>query len=122
MKYEPDKKRILSVEDDADSCDLIKFILSEYEVIFAKNISEALHTFDSDKFHLCVLDSWLSDGNGIDLCAKIRQIDENVPIIFASGIGNFSDVQKAIEAGAQAFLVKPYFPEELQKVVKELVN
>lgn len=122
MKNETAKKRILSVEDDADSCDLIQFVLSEYEVIFAKNVGEAIHIFDSGKFHLCLLDNWLSDGIGVDLCARIRRIDKNIPIIFASGIGNPHDVQKAIEAGAQAFLIKPYFPEDLQKIVKELIS
>lgn len=116
------KKRILSVEDDADSRELLEFVLSDYEVVFAGGIREALAAFKNKDFHLCLLDSRLSDGDGTDLCSKIRVLNESVPIVFASGVGNKSDIQKAISSGAQAYLVKPYFPEELQKIVKELIE
>lgn len=122
MKNATGKKRILSVEDDSDSCELLEYILSDYEITFANNITEAFHKFTSQEFHLCVLDNWLSDGVGIELCARIRNLNNQIPIVFASGIGNLSDIQQAIEAGAQAFLVKPYLPEELQKIVKELIS
>lgn len=116
------KKRILSVEDDADSCELIEFVLSDYEVVFASSIREAVRLFQNDNFHLCLLDNRLSDGAGTELCSKIRTLNESVPIVFASGIGHKMDIQKALDAGAQAYLVKPYFPEELQKIVKELIE
>lgn len=116
------KKRILSVEDDADSCELLEFVLADYEVVFASGIGEAVRLFQNGNFHLCLLDNWLSDGAGIELCLKIRILNEAVPIVFASGIGHKNDIQKALDAGAQAYLVKPYFPEELQKVVKELIE
>lgn len=116
------KKRILSVEDDTDSCALLKFVLSDYEVVFTNSIRQAVGLFESDDFQLCLLDNRLADGAGVELCAEIRARDESVPIVFASGFGNQNDIQKALSAGAQAYLVKPYFPEELQKVVKELIE
>ena len=116
------KKRILSVEDDMDSRDLLEFILSDYEVVFAGGISEAMNVFEDGNFDLCLLDSRLSDGDGIDLCLKIRVLNESVPIVFASGIDSKNDIQKAMNSGAQVYLVKPYFPEELIKIVKELLE
>lgn len=116
------KKRILLVEDDADSRDLLEFILSDYEVVFADGISEAMNAFADENFDLCLLDSRLSDGDGIDLCSKIRVLNESVPIVFASGVGSKNAIQTAMNSGAQSYLVKPYFPEELIKIIKELLE
>ena len=116
------KKRILSVEDDADSRELLEFVLADYELVFAGGVSEAMRLFKSENFHLCLLDNRLPDGAGIDLCSKIRAFNQTVPIVFASGVAHKKDIQKAFNAGAQSYLVKPYFPEELQKVVKELIE
>lgn len=121
MNSDSRKKRILSVEDDADSRELLEFVLSDYEVVFAGGIKEAMNAFGGGTFDLCLLDSRLSDGDGIDLCSKIRAINESVPIVFASGIGTKSDIQNALSSGAQSYLVKPYFPEDLIKIVKELI-
>lgn len=122
LNSDSQKKRILSVEDDADSCELLEFVLSDYDIVFASNMRDALHLFESHDFHLCLFDNWLIDGTGTELCTKIRTLNKTVPIIFASGIGSKSDIKKALEAGAQAYIVKPYFPEELQKVVKEHIE
>lgn len=116
------KKRILSVEDDADSCDLLQFILSDYELVFADGMNGAIDLFEKEPFNLCLLDNRISDGDGIDLCSKLRVINSEVPIVFASGDGHQKDIEKAMDAGAKAYLVKPYFPEELQKIVKDLIN
>lgn len=121
IETEMQKKRILSVEDDADSRELLEFVLSEYEVVFAESIKDALKAFTEVAFDLCLLDIRLSDGHGTELCSKIRDLNKSVPIVFASGIGTKNDVQQAISSGAQAYLVKPYFPEELLKIVKELI-
>ena len=122
MNSDSRKKRILSVEDDPDSRELLKFVLSDYEVVFAGGISEAICAFENGNFDLCLLDNRLSDGDGTDLCSKIRILDKSVPIVFASGISSEQYIQNAISLGAQAYLVKPYFPEDLIRIVKELIR
>lgn len=122
MNSDSQKKRILSVEDDIDSCELLEFVLSDYELVFAGSVSEAIRLFQANNFHLCLLDNRLSDGAGTDLCMKIRALNKTVPIVFASGVGSENDIHRALDAGAQNYLVKPYFPEDLQKIVKELIE
>ncbi len=116
------KKTILCAEDDPDNCELLTFLLSDYEVVFAGSVEAAIKLLETRHFDLCLLDNWLPDGSGVDLCRQIRALIPTVPIIFASGVGQKEEIQKAIDAGAQAYLVKPYFPEELQKIVKELIE
>jgi DNA-binding response OmpR family regulator len=117
-----DKKRILCVEDDKDTCELIGILFPDYEVIFAHTASEGTSLFESQTFDLCILDNWLPDASGIDVCRKFRELNQNIPILFASAAGYKSDIQTALEAGAQEYLVKPYEPEKLQLLVKKLLE
>lgn len=116
------KIRILCVEDDKDTCELISVLFPDYEVKFAHTISDGVRLFEEEDFDLCILDNWLPDGLGVELCKKLRYINENVPIIFASAAGYRADIEKALNAGAQEYLVKPYEPEKLKKIVKKLVE
>lgn len=115
------KKRILCVEDDKDTCELLSLLFAEYEVVFASSIAEALSLLESEHFDLYVLDNWLPDGSGIEVCRKIHELKPEIPIIFTSAVGQKSEIKKALSAGAREYLVKPYEPEKLQKVVKELI-
>lgn len=116
------KIRILCVEDDKDTCELISFLFPDYDVKFAHTMSDGVRSFESENFDLCILDNWLPDGSGIELCRKMRFLNETVPIVFASAAGYKADIEKALNAGAQEYLVKPYEPEKLKKIVKKLVN
>jgi DNA-binding response OmpR family regulator len=115
------KKRILCVEDDKDTCELLSILFSEYDVFFADSLREAFSLLESEHFDLYVLDNWLPDGSGIEICGKIHALKPDVPIIFTSAVGQKSEIKKALAAGAREYLVKPYEPEELQKIVKELI-
>ena len=116
------KAGILCVEDDRDTCELLSVLFPDYEVVFAHSAREGLRLFESRSFELCLLDNWLPDGSGIELCRKIRALDEHVPIVFASAAGFKSDIQAALDAGAHEYLVKPYEPEKLRKIVKKLLD
>jgi DNA-binding response OmpR family regulator len=116
------KKRILCVEDDRDTCELLSILFSEYEVVFAGSIKEAFSLLESQHFDLYVLDNWLPDGSGIEICRKIHELKPRIPIIFTSAVGQRAEIKKALSAGAREYLVKPYEPEKLQKVVKDLIN
>jgi DNA-binding response OmpR family regulator len=117
-----EKKRILCVEDDADTCELLTFLLSDYQIVFTDTLQKSIELFKSEHFDLCLLDNWLSDGLGTNLCRQLRALNPSIPIIFASGVAYQDEIQKALDAGAQAYLVKPYSMEELQKVVKDLIK
>lgn len=116
------KKKILCVEDHEDTCELIEFLLADYEIIFTDSIENSLKIFTTEDFDLCILDNWLIDGFGTDLCKQIRTLNSNIPIVFASGVAQKHEIQKALNSGAQAYLVKPYLPNELQQVVKKLIE
>ena len=113
------KKRILYVDDDEDSCDLMNTLLGMlgYEVIQAQVIAQAVAKASSDGLDLCLVDNWLPDGSGIDLCRQIRSFNPHIPIVFYSGVACDSDKEAAIRAGAQAYLVKPTGMDVIEETI-----
>ena len=114
-------KRILCIEDDKDTCEMLSFLLSEYDFNFIHDPEKILPLIETEKFDLYILDNWLPGISGVELCKKIRALDGRVPVIFTSGSSRKKDIEAAFEAGANKYLVKPYEPEELREIVKELI-
>ena len=118
------RKRILCVDDDLDTQELMNCLLDEYgyEAIIAASQSDALERARSGGIDLCILDHWITEGsNGINLCKQIRAFDSDIPIMFYSGAGYKADIQKGLDAGAQAYLVKPDF-DHLKETIDRLVD
>lgn len=113
------KGRVLCVEDDEDTCEMLKALLnlSGYEVKSARSKEDALRLTESESFDLYLLDNLLPDGNGIELCKQIRASDPLTPIIFLSGLAQEADREEALDAGAQAYLIKPVNVDELVNVI-----
>jgi DNA-binding response OmpR family regulator len=115
------RKTILCVEDNKDTCEMLAVLFSEYEFISAETLQKARVLIGKRDFDLFILDNWLPDGSGVDLCRKIRASNASVPIIFVSGVGYPADIKIATDAGADRYLVKPCEPETIEKIVKELI-
>jgi DNA-binding response OmpR family regulator len=115
-------RRILCVEDDRDTCEVLRFVMTDYDFTTVSSVAAAEELIRSQKFDIYVLDNWLPDGSGVDLCEKIRQLGSTSPIVFTSAVGQRHDIELAMNAGADRYLVKPYEPETLVRTVKELLN
>jgi len=116
------KKRVLVVFDQKDATDLAKLTLTEYKLICARDFDEGLCLARRGYFDLYILDSWLPDKSGVELCRAIRDFDPHTPILFYSAFDYELDIQEAIRAGAQDYLVKPVIPDELMQAVSRLIS
>lgn len=118
------KGRILCTEDDADTRDLITLTLERagYEVKCTDNAAETLDLLIKEEFGLCLLDYWLPETSGVDLCRKIREFDPRTPILFYSAAAYAADKERAFSAGAQGYLVKPVLPDELLGAISRLID
>ncbi|HEV7745236.1 MAG TPA: response regulator [Pyrinomonadaceae bacterium] len=116
--------RILLVEDHADTRELMVFLLTQanYEVLSAGCVAEALILLKKEDPDLVVLDSWLPDGNGLELCKHLRHLTPTTPILFCSGLAYEADKQEALTSGAHAYLVKPVDPNLLYSTVAQLLT
>jgi len=74
-----EKKRILFVEDDADSQQLIGLTIAGYSVVTAYDFTEGLRLARQRYFDVYILDNWLPDRTGVELCRHIREFDPHTP-------------------------------------------
>lgn len=101
--------RVLCVDDDEDSRVMLTTLL-KLALIDAKAVgtgAQALSSIQAESFDLYMLDARLPDVDGFELCRRLRAIDRNTPILFFSGAAFETDKKKGLEAGANAYVVKP---------------
>jgi len=80
---------------------------SRIEVKAVATAAQALSSIQIEPFDLYLLDSWLPDLDGFELCRRIRRLLPHAPILFFSGAAYETDKQRAIEVGANAYVIKP---------------
>ncbi|HEX2268795.1 MAG TPA: response regulator [Pyrinomonadaceae bacterium] len=116
--------RVLYIEDHEDTRELVTLLLNQksYEVVTGNTIESGIALAAAQKFDLYLLDSWLPDGSGLDLCQRIREFDKTTPILFYSAAAYASDHEMALRCGAQAYLIKPSQPSELCRMVSQLIE
>ena len=118
-----DPYRILLVDDDKDTCEMMRFLLTltndNYEVVSANTADAALLQMEIKPFDIYILDSLLPDMSGVELCAKIRRGDKQVPILFYSGMLDSNCIRNSKAAGANEYLVKPNDLERFTEIVKK---
>ena len=81
-----EKPRVLYIEDHEDTRELVTLLLNQksYEVVTGATIESGIALAAAGKYDLYLLDSWLPDGSGLDLCQRIREFDQTTPILFYS--------------------------------------
>ena len=101
--------RVLYVDDDDDSREMLRMLL-EMRSIDTKAVgtaAEALTSIQAEHFDLYLLDAWLPDLDGFELCRQMRGYDSHTPILFFSGAGCEADKKMGHQAGANAYVIKP---------------
>lgn len=108
MLSEP-RARVLCVDDDEESRDLLSALMrfSGIEVEAVATAAQALSLIEEERFDLYVLDACLPDLGGFELCRRLHDRDSQTPILFFSSAGDAIDKRRGIEAGANAYAIKP---------------
>ena len=115
--------RVLCVDDDEDSRVMLTMLL-RHELIEAKAVGtavQAMSSIQTEHFDLYLLDSRLPDLDGFALCRRIRDFDPETPILFFSGAAYEADKKRGIEAGANAYVIKPDL-DGLLESIKQFVS
>ena len=112
--------RVLCVDDNEDAremlTELLKFSLIETRAV--GTAAQALSLIQTEHFDLYLLDAWLPDLDGVELCRRLRVLDAHTPVLFYSGAAYEDDKKRAIEAGANAYVNKPDIYELLGSVTE----
>ena len=119
-----DKINILIVEDEIKVAETIKSYLEKagYYVISYLNGEDAIENTNVDA-HLWILDIMLGgDISGYDILKKIRETNEEVPVIFTSARDKDLDKIIGLELGSDDYITKPYSPKELVLRVNNMIK
>jgi len=103
------RPRVLYVDDHEDARDMLTTLLrvSLIETKAVATAAQALSSVRAERFDLYLLDVWLPDLDGFELCRRLRAFDPNTPVLFFSGAGYDADKHRGLAAGASDYVVKP---------------
>lgn len=122
----PDGPYILIAEDDSDVALLISSILKKegFDFAWAKDGQEALDIICRKTPNLIITDIMMPRMDGIELIRRVREDDnkKHLPIIVVSARSEDKDRLAGLEAGAEAYLCKPFLTEELMLRVRKLLE
>ena len=115
---------ILLLEDDEILGETIQEILTEakYRCVWAKDGDEAAEISYEQKFDLYIFDVNAPFMSGFDLLSGLRDARDFTPTIFISAMTDIKSITKGFEVGAEDYIKKPFFPEELLLKIEAKFN
>lgn len=118
--------RILVAEDERDIRELINFTLmfAGHTVTLAANGEEAVQKVAEANPELIMMDVRMPRMTGYEACRQIKNMDayKNVPVVFLTAKGQDEEVQSGIDAGATAYILKPFAPDDLTRRINDFLQ
>lgn len=119
-------KKILIVDDEPSIVMSLEYLLrrKKFDVLIARNGTEALETLGKDQPELILLDIMMPDVDGYEICEFVKSSPDlkHIKVIFLSAKSKQSDIEKGLDLGADAYIVKPFSTRDLLKKINGLLN
>ena len=114
------RKKILLVDDDIKIRALLREILDvlPYDVVEAADGKEALERLALQPVDLIITDRSMPHMDGLEFLKNLRQTDKTVPVLMMSAYGDEELWGEAVELGVEDYLLKPFDPDSVLKIVK----
>ncbi len=109
-------KKVLIIEDNIDTQNLLKKTLqSQYDLKIAADLKSAWDLIEKEEWDVILLDRALPDGDGLEICAKLRRfnMESKFRVIILTGHSELEEKIKGLSAGADDYIIKPFEPREL---------
>ena len=120
----PDRKRILVVDDEKSMCDYLSIILEKegYETLTASNGKEALLLLEQSPPDLIIQDIKMPGMDGIELLRKTKSISKNLPVVIMTAYSTWETAVEAMRLGASDFIRKPFENQTIKDIVARLIE
>ncbi|RLD18899.1 MAG: response regulator [Caldiserica bacterium] len=119
-------KRVLVIDDDPQIMIFIKFILEKnnFEVFSADSGMKGLEILQNEDIDIVLLDVMMPGMDGYEVCRKIRENPKtkDKPVLMLTALGMGEDFEKALEVGANWYIVKPFKPQQLIERINMLLE
>jgi len=115
---------LLYVEDNQDAREMTAMILEDFfdTVILAVDGVDGFKKFQENKVDLVITDINMPEMNGIDMCEKIRQINNEVPLIILSAHNEDNYFMQSIQIGINGYILKPIDIDQLTNIISRVVQ
>jgi DNA-binding response OmpR family regulator len=115
---------ILVADDESDIRELVRVMLraAGFRVSTAKDGAEVLKLVTTERFDALLLDYWMPEATGLELCKQIRSHDQRTPILICSGEISAANREAAALAGAQGYVGKPFVCGDLIRALRTVIN
>ncbi|MBL0911775.1 MAG: response regulator [Bacteroidia bacterium] len=117
--------KILVVDDDPYILMSLDFLFRKkgYDVLVARNGTEALDFLQKEPIAIVLLDIMMPDVDGYEIARRIKssELQKDCRIVFISAKTSETDIQKGYDAGASLYVCKPFSTRDLMKQIEELV-
>ena len=115
-------KKVLVVEDEGEMGLLLNIILNEkdFELNYVNNLLSADEYLQKEQPSIIILDNKLPDGFGVDFISYVKKKYPSLKIIMISGFASARDV--ALENGADIFIEKPFYKDDLYNSIDKLLH
>ncbi|MFM2221771.1 MAG: Phosphate regulon transcriptional regulatory protein PhoB [Armatimonadota bacterium] len=118
--------RILVADDEPALLRLLEFVLGRrgYVIQGVSNGDAAIDVLKTECPDLAILDVMMPGRDGFEVLTFIRETDHlaGLPVVLLTARAQLDDIQQGLSLGADAYLAKPFDPEELLSVVESLVS
>lgn len=122
--------KVLLAEDNIVNQKIAIFNLKQlgFEIVVSPNGDDAVNKFKNETFDLVLMDIQMPIMNGYDASMEIRRVEENmngnhhIPIIALTANAMKGDMERCISAGMDAYLSKPFKPNDLLFILKEFIS
>jgi signal transduction histidine kinase len=117
-------RRVLVADDDPDIRQLLSDRLQAYGYCAETAVdgAHALNIMQVETFDGLILDIEMPDMDGLDVLQQIRSRDLRMPVIMVTASGSKDRAVQAVSMGAQAYVLKPFDPKELQHIVEHWID
>ncbi len=118
------RSTILLIDDDNSLRRVIEFSLTDggYKVQTAASGEEGLRLFEKTKFDTVITDITMPGMNGMEVLAKVRQRDANIPVIVITAYGTIESAVEAMRQGAFDYITKPFNRDELRLTLEKALR